>query len=142
MFVGPPEVLVSLELLEREAIWPPPPSHVHLRSKIVHASDKTKHAIQFFVSISSNATDFYDDDDAEGRLDWINRCDKYCDDDEDFDCDDGDDDDTLMTMRVEWWIGSIGVININEQAVKSADAKIMDALSTHTSQLEQHFAHF
>ena len=30
------------------------------------------------------------------------------------------------------WVGSMGgVININEQALKRADAKIMDALSTH-----------
>ena len=41
----------------------------------------------------------------------------------------------LMMMGVGW-IGSIGVININEQAVKRADAKIMDALYTHTSELE------
>ena len=41
-----------------------------------------------------------------------------------------------MMMMGFGWIGSIGVININEQAVKRADAKIMDALYTHTSKLE------
>ena len=32
-----------------------------------------------------------DNDDAEGWVDWINRCDEYCDDDDDDD-DDADDD--------------------------------------------------
>ena len=41
-----------------------------------------------------------------------------------------------MMMMGVGWIGSIGVININEQAVKRTDAKIMDALYTHTFELE------
>ena len=47
----------------------------------------------------------------------------------------------IVKAWVDWINAMGGVININEQALKRADAKIMDALSalSNTSEHEQHF---